>query len=501
MLDYETPLSGYHPAIGGSAGKGTHGGTAVERPDGMPTKQQADFVVSTKRELLDAVQVDGATVYIDDDIDVTGAQNVWLGDNVTVVGGYCDPEIPGRGPILKNDYYHRHIFRTRSPTTWYGVAFKGPNTQYFDPRDRAAPSSEWNSDHPSDWYSGGVHAYPRNGTVRFIGCAFWGWTLAGVELGAKGVETDAEVYRCSFFDSPMETAGYGIEHYNGRVDVRYCFFDTSRHGISGFGHETEEIHVTDSVFGPGPWSGHALDMHDLGANIDGAGDVAGRYLRADRCTFQGTRDVRGYDQEGLAIRGVSTEQSHVRDSHFWHAQKPVPTGNEGDAYRQAVDGSWRNFKAENNHFGQPVKDGFGAPRASQDEETEQPAEPTTMKLTVHGRGISGRYEIVVKGDVEPTGDVEGNDEMTDIGNGRTKIAGGIVGKDDTYVLSDDAIPERGTWTTPVRVTLNGEDITGQITPVEMSRRLDEQDKRIDNFRGWLGSQLNSLRIVPGGRNE
>lgn len=517
MLDFESPLSDYNakPEIGGSAGKNTHGGS-IDRPDGMPTKSDADHVVSTKKELLDAITQDGVTVWLDrsvDEIDITGAKNVWIGEDITLVGGFCDPKVDGRGPVLKNDYYHRHIFRTRSPVTFYGVAFRGPNTEYFDPRERVQ-SSDWNSDNLDDWFSSGIHAHPSkgNGTCKFVGCEFWGWTLAGIEIGAKNYMTQAVVERCSFHDSPMETAGYGIEHYNGSVDVRHCFFDSSRHGISGFGHRNEEIHVKDSVFGPGPWSGHALDMHDLGANIDGAGNVAGRYLRADRCTFMGTRDVRGYDQEGLAIRGVPVEESRVSDSHFYHSSKPDPTGEEGDAYRQAVEDGWKRFTPENNHFGKEPKDGHGAPRVQEkpaeddeDKETENPSgtptapDDSTMKLTIHGRGTSGEYEIVVHGTVKPTGNIEDNDSIENLGNNRRKVSGGIVGAADTFELGENATIERAWFTAPARITKNGEPIdTGSLVAAEADRRLTEQSKRIDQLRNWVTGRLDSLNIVIGG---
>lgn len=112
MLSHESALRGYSRKIGGSAGNGTHGGS-IERPKGMPSRGDADRVVATKKELINAVQKDGATVWLDrsgDKIDVGGAKNVVFGDDVTIVGGFCDPSVEGRGPVIRQKHYERYLF-------------------------------------------------------------------------------------------------------------------------------------------------------------------------------------------------------------------------------------------------------------------------------------------------------------------------------------------------------------------------------------------------------
>lgn len=449
----------------------------------MPTESECDYVVKTASQLVSRIQENGVSIYISqepDVIDLSDVANVWMGSDITLVGGFCDPAIAGRGTYLRvEDAHPRTVFRSRSGAKLYGVPFKGPETEYFDPREKDR------YDQYEDWFSSGFFIYPENAAVVIHGCEFWGWTLSGVELGARNVETNARVVRCSFHDSPMETAGYGIEHYNGVVNAEYCFFDTSRHGISGFGHRGEEIHVRSSVFGPGPWSGHTLDMHGLDANIDGADHVAGRQITAKNCTFMGTRDVGGYDQEGLAIRGIPEEMSRSDKNHWFHDSKPTPPGEQGDAYRQEVEDDWKNFDPGESKFGPEIKNGFGAPRANEEDDS--------MQLAIHGRGTSGRYQIWVDGTVTPTSDIEGNDSITD--DGLTKIDGGIIGSTDTYELSDGATVERAWFSAPARVTLNGEPIdTGPLVAIEAQRRMDAMEQNI------LGTIQETFRNITFGDN-
>lgn len=488
----------------------------------MPTRDDADHVVTTKNGLLNAVTKDNATVYIADDIDVSGAKNVRLGDNVTLVGGFCDPNVTsngGRGPVIRQKHYERHLFISKwgkAPTLW-GVSLRGPNTSYFDPRDRVK-SSDWDSDSADDWYASGLWCYDES-ELEVYGCEFFGWTLAGLEIGSRGHKTPATIERSSFHHCIMETLGYGIEHYNGDVWVDRCFFDACRHGFSGFGYPGETVDITNCVIGPADdtegWCGHALDMHKLEDNLHNGDWTAGGHFRIRNCTSMCTWDLNGYDQEGFAIRGTSEEPSWEDKNHWFQKKKPKAPGKQGDAYRQEVQDrseGWQNFEPRDSVYGEMtpanVSSEYGAPRASErageddeDEQTDDPSEQPatdTMQLTVHGKGIAGRYWIVVKGSAEATGNIEDNDQIKDIGNDRVELTGGIVGAADTYELSDGAIPERAGFGAPCRISLDGEDITGHIAPVESNRRFDELQQRIDNVRQWVGNQLDSLSIVSGG---
>lgn len=509
-LDHEPPLSGFARTTGGSAGEGTHGGTDIKRPDGMPTKADCDVVTSTADQFASAVQRDNTSVYVDATIDMTDyvSENggIDMGSNVTLVGGFCDPSIPGRGPEIVCDTNGHRLLTScygTAPTLW-GMSFRGPRLDYHDP------------DHTADDFdskqSTALFCYDDNGTFRVIGSEFRGWTMAGVEVGAKTHKTEAEIRRCSMHKNQMEHLGYSIQHYNGFMSVTDSFFDRCRHAISSFGYPTGGYAVATSVFGPGPWAGHQIDIHGLANNINTDSDVAGQFVRVYRCTVMGTEDVRGYGQEGLAIRGVPANKepgSYVDKTHFYHPNEPSPTGEQGDAYRQETS-EWDNFEPRDNHFGESVADGYGAPRATderpaeddEDTDTEDPSGTPTapdqsMKLTIHGKGSSGRYEIWLDGSAEATGNIEGNDSIEQ-SDGLTKVSGGIVGAADTYDLSDGATLERAWFKAPVRVTLDGEPIdTGPLVAAEAQRRFDEQSQRLDELREWIKGVGESLRSFGG----
>lgn len=365
-LSHESPLQGYARNICGSAGKGTHGGSAVQRPVDMPTKDDATDIVSTASGLISAVQNDNAVVYVEDSITLDTSETTSISENVTLVGGFCDPTIPGRGPVIKQEKLENPdpdgdpqnaVFKSRAgnaPTLW-GVSMRGPNVEYFDPSDPYAHSNA------------GIWSMNSEGTFEAIGCEFWGWTFAGIALGSASVETSAEVIRCSFHHNLMEGLGYGIEQYNGHLWCDRSFFDACRHGITSYGHPEASWELTESVVGPNDWAGHAMDMHDYADNNRG-----GHHFHVRDCTFKitkgipGTTGSRTEGQEGIAQRGVSVAGDEIWGCDFWHSSRPVEPGDQGDAFRQETPrqrDSWENFDPHDNAFGGP-NEGFGAPRAT-----------------------------------------------------------------------------------------------------------------------------------------
>lgn len=501
MLEHETPLSGYSRKIGGSSGKGTHGST-VAKPDGMPNRKDADYRVTSPRELRKAMKDDNAIVYVTDDIDIAEQDTIWCGDGLTLISDYCNPNVSGTGPVIRhrrtdNDVYTRKCFAHTGgkPIEMYGVYAHGPRTDYFD-ADHNAPEFD-------EITSTFLHEYAPDsaGVFKAAGCRFTGWTLAGLELGAKGYETRAEIRRSTFERNRAEHLGYGVELYNGHLSVRDSFFDANRHSIAGFGYPTCGYAVADSVFGPDTVS-HVLDMHSLANSLSDGDETAGAYLRAYQCSFMPTVDELGRAQEGIAIRGEPVESdpaSYADKCHFWHEAKPTPTGDQGSAYRQETR-EWVNFEPRDNHFGSSQKDGYGAPRAKkpvEDEpepQPEQPDEPTmTKQLNVHATSGPGEYRIVVEGDAEPGPKTEANDVVNDNGDGKTEITGEIWGGTDTYELADDAKPIYAVPRARVKITLDGTDITSELIGPGLARELDNQQSTIDKLR----SRLESVKLVWG----
>lgn len=464
VLPNEEPFRGYAKELGGSAGPETRGGQ-VQRPEEMPTRKECDYVVKTKKQLLKVIGEAEATIYVADDIDVTGAQNVRVGKNVTLVGGRCDPDVTmngGRGPIIKQDYFHRHLFITRHSLSMYGIVLEGPETKHFDPRDRLRSNSDWNVDKASDWYASGLFVYPPKDEpeVKIVGCEFFGWTFAGVECGSKGNETRIHFDRCFGHHNQMETLGYTIQHYNGIMSVTRCLFDKCRHAIASFGYPTGGYAVAECVFGPGPWYGHAADMHCLANNLSDGDRTAGKYCNFYRCSFYSNWDGADYPQEAVAVRGKPENLSYLDKCDFPnHDELPDPTGDQGSAYRQETEWAdnpdeWQNFEPRDNIAGSAFEPGYGAPVAK-----EEPLSKPVQTLTIQGKGQkqSGEYWVYLDGKSKPTSDVDNNDEVQTV-DGETVIHGTIRAGTDSFNLDANA-QLTGVWfSTPAVARIDGKHI-------------------------------------------
>lgn len=493
-LPHETPLTGYSESIGGSAGNGTHGGNVS--PPSNWQGENYDYEAENYDQFVNAVQDSGARVRVADHIIIPpDADTVWFADDVTVEGDWCDPSVKGTGHWIRlkkqdDGVYPRKVFGHQggTPPSLLGVYALGPETEYFDP--------DHESDHFGELTSSFFHemADADDGLFEVRGSRFSGWTLAGLEIGAKSHRTNAEVSRTTFCMNMMEHLGYGVEHYRGDIWFDRCFLDTCRHGIAGFGYADETIDVTNSLFGPGPWAGHTLDMHGLANNTNEDTDVAGKHLRARNCTFLGTRDVGGYDQEAIAIRGVSESESQVYNCEFAHPNPPNANkpNTQGEAVRQEVSGDngWENLRLWNNVYNAPKSNSdVGAPMSNRkpgkDNGNKNPGKPTspgqptspgngesdtgggekeltepTQKVVVEGRAPQSSYWLFVNGDAKNVEDQgEAGDKVVD--NGDETVIKGVVndGWKDHYELSKDAHFKRAWFGGHVEVLLDEEPVS------------------------------------------
>lgn len=470
-LNHEDSLNEFGIAadVGGSAGNGTHGGYRVKRPDDMPTKDDCDVVVSTAGELITAVQKDDITIYLDENagkILFKGPRDIPMGNGVTIVGQYCDPNYPGRGTFIKQDYYHRNLFISAygDPPTFWGVPLIGPmlaaddlhgrqlmeEEVYFDPR-----SDERTNDgklQPEAWYASGLHTYDTDSDFLFHGCEFAGWSVAALEIGAKGYQTDGDIIRCSFHDNLMETLGYGVEAYNGHQWYDRCFGDRNRHWISGYGYATQSYELTESFGGDGETAGHHVDMHETTAEEN----TGGHHVKIRNCSFASMTDLTGSDQEAYAQRGVPVGEDELWNNCFVHPTEPNEPGSQGDAYRQETPeqrDEWEHFSPYDNIFGRVTHPDYGAPLEGE----EAYAVVETKPLTLIGEGGTTYYEITIAGNAfrkhaADDGEVINND------NGTATVAGSIGPYRDTFAVSEDASIKELLIDGPVTIKLDGDTI-------------------------------------------
>lgn len=509
-LDHEGPLAGYHPKIGGSADPEgeTHGGNNVSRPDAMPTKSDCDHVVRNVREFSNAATEDNTSIYIDEtvdeidiSVDVRANGGINIGSGLTIVAGFCDPNIPGRGPeiVCETNGYRALISGYGEAPTLWGVSMRGPRLDYFDPDHTA-------SDFPTK-QSTGLFCHDTEGTLEVYGSEFRGWTMAGLEIGARNRETTAEVQRSSFHHNQMEHLGYGIQQYNGTLECDLCFFNRNRHAIAGFGWPSQSYTVKRSLLGP-EGLGHGFDEHCLANNLDSqqlldqfeyGGKTAGGNIEIEETTMMLTRDIKGRRQESFAHRGRTIGEARLEKIHFWHTERPQQPNVQGNAYRQEMD-EWTDFYVEDSAFGpEQLTDGIGAPRArkghedddqpEQEDPSGQPNE-TMPQLMIHGRGPSGEYRIEVDGDVSPGPTMDKVESINDLGDNRHEITGRISHATDSFELADDATPISASIDVPARITVDGDDRTAELVGPGASIRFDEQQGQLNH----LQAQLDKLRL-------
>lgn len=469
VLKHEGPLKGYHRQIGGSAGAGTHGGPDVEQPtfdDGsIPTRSDADYRVSNYNQLEDACSDAGATIYIDDDINMTGGR-ITLADGITLVGQYCDPSVDGPGNELKhpdndaNDYnsFFRHGIGT--PTKLYGVSMRGPREYRSDPDHEADDFEDllvyglWERTNVGD------------GLCEIVGCRFTGFTHAGVVLGTKNRLTEADIRKCSFHMNNANHYGYGVEQYNGDLLIKNCFFDDCRHWTAGFGWHDEETDIVNCVGGPGPGLSHAWDKHGLHNNISGDDNTAGHHLRMRNCTTMQTELPDGRPQEAVKIRGVPVETSWFRNCHFYHEDPPSKSNpNQIQVIRQEND-EWENVDTssfDTNHYGSggPPK-GIGAPPAENEPEPEpepdngdnETMDHPYQRLIIHGGSDKCDYKLLVDGEAELE-EEEKSDAVTSTEDG-TVIEGHVYGNwYDVFHIEMNAEIVKATFNGSCTVAIDG----------------------------------------------
>lgn len=484
-IKHQDPLEGYDRRIGGSAGKGTHGGTEVSQPEGYPSRSDWDYEVSTPDELVKLIQEDNVIVGLDPDVDefiINGYNEVTPGKNTTLVGHYCNPNVDGRGPVIRKTHYEKCFLKTRQPFHMYGVSLRGPMRGYFDPRERSKRKGL-----PEEaWYSSGVWVMTDKDepTSSFAGCEFWGWTWAGAVLGAKNYETKARFERCSFHECLMETMGYGVTQFDGHAEFDLCFFDKCRHAVAGFGYPTETCRIKRCLAGPGEWAGHVFDRHELSDE----NPVAGKWIRISRTTMMNDISIGPngeYRDECVKFRGIPEEASWIKKCHFSKKyKKPQNGGEDGDAYLQKRADGWKNLYVEDNIYGPEKVDGRGAPTQDKnDEKGDEPDGDDTpgQKLTIEGKGPSIKYCAIVDGEVTKGDRADKAESIGKTQDGNTAVKGRVSTAKDTFQLAEGAQLMQFRTHGPIDVKINGEKIDiGDLVAANMQKQIEGLRKKLDN---------------------
>lgn len=315
-----------------------------QSPPALADKSKATHVVTDKDSFLSAIKNEGAYVWVPGDarIDLTGVVDAPVSHDVTIASNRNHAQGKRGGHIYVGDFSSdsgQDVLRSYAKNlTITGLRLEGPDTSWIKTYDSGKKRA-------FGLFLGANNVFHNNEA--------YGWTFSPFLSGSRG-RTPSHTYSYNHIhDCLLEGLGYGAELYNGQHEFAYNYFDRTRHAIAGFGYDTNGYEAHHNIVGPEPLS-HPFDMHDLGSNVSGGGNVAGGTINIHDNAFLFTTDIRGNPQEAIAIRGVPADRCDIKNNYFLHSSKPDGTGDQGSAYRQEED-SWKNVYAEGNTFGEDLR--------------------------------------------------------------------------------------------------------------------------------------------------
>lgn len=306
----------------------------VSREDRV-TATDATHVVRSEDDLRSALSDAGATVWLPEDAEllIEGPTPIPIASNVTFASNRALDG--GQGALIETTTYRPTVFKSHgSGIRITGLRVKGPETVYFDPREKPRPESTY--------YSRGFELFGDG--IEIDHCELFGWTSAAVSLGARDTPTGSRVHHNAIHHNQMQTLGYGIDARNGEHVIEWNYFDSNRHSVAGFGHRQNGYEARFNIVGPHAVR-HAFDMHGLSENLSGyTGSLAGKYLRVHQNVFTLT------DAAAVVLRGASDQRSWVTNN--WCAAVPLLSfdGRRSIIRQTAVDSPVR-FRVADNHYG------------------------------------------------------------------------------------------------------------------------------------------------------
>lgn len=333
-------LAGCMYSGGGSGGMGVGGDVPVQP---SVSRDQADVAVSSAAELeREANRGNGQVVWIEDgaEIDMTG-RSISVRD-VAIAGGRRDDY---EGPLVyTEDHGHMSpafrggagdgLITLERNARISGIRLRGPSYDYYDSGAYPGfiPYPDFGSNSPSErtnfyrqWHSRGVTLL--GDSTMIDNSEVFGFSTHGIVVGDSVMAPRPTISSCVVHNCMQSSQGYCIDVKRGMPTISGCYFDAARHVICGFGHVDCGYHVQGCYFGPHN-SGHVLDMHRLGQNLDSTSSNpesgiykwrAGGTMIVEGCRFHGTtviEDARGggRSNELVHVRGVPLEGFLLRNN-------------------------------------------------------------------------------------------------------------------------------------------------------------------------------------------
>ena len=286
-----------------------------------------DYLVSTRQELLDALELAGAaqTVYVADTarIDLTGLKNLTLRGGVTLASGRGQDGSEG-GWLFSDEIDTLPLFKaTGSGVRVTGLRIQGPDTLR---RTEQMTELSRQGQYYSIPNSRGIQTtHPQ---LQVDNCELWGWSHAAVFL-QKG-STDNHIHHNFMHHNQRHGLGYGVVLDQSDALIEANLFDWGRHHIAGTGRPGTSYEARFNIVLENANS-HSFDMHG-GRDRDDGTDIAGDLMLIHHNTF------RAADVTAIVIRGVPQESAEIYNNWFLHA---TPTS----AVRQTnATGNFRYYK-------------------------------------------------------------------------------------------------------------------------------------------------------------
>ncbi|MDL5362763.1 right-handed parallel beta-helix repeat-containing protein [Halalkalicoccus sp. NIPERK01] len=409
------------PAPSGEVGGG-------EGYDRTVSPADADVVVSTREELLSALEGGSKTIYVADDavIDLS-ARRITIPGGVTLASGRGREGSPGA--LITADERASRLFQIyEEGVRITGLRFRGHRVGYYDPA-----GSAWDND------SLALRAYAD---CEIDNCELYGWTHAAIGIGRHGsdpLDSDAHVHHCSIHDNMMEGLGYGVVVYRGDPLIEHNYFDGNRHSIAGGGGPGCSYEARYNLQGPNGLI-FGFEMHRPG----------GDRIDVHHNTFELVENRSGNTTAAVAIRGTPGSGARVTDNWFFNPTDPggdrLADGSPVIQYYTDAGGSgWDEVTLSGNHFGsdEPPAD-VGHPRETDDDRDV---------LTVAGRGSTAHYEFSVSDEVEKSTEYGGTINDYDSIDG-SRVTGRTTREPDSYAFTGEVTDFEAS--APVDVWVNGE---------------------------------------------
>lgn len=286
-------------------------------------EKNADFVVTTKQELVTAIKSakNGDVIYLPSStqLDMTGYSNLKLNDGIQLIG---DKDI-NNGPLIyvKKGQTDPLFIISGSNVVISGIRFFGPdefnkkgNAQFTKEKLAFYTSRSKKTGVPLETYRKMYAIEPmkcflaenqnKKITFEINNCEFQGWPHAGIMIGknAKGNICFNYIHNNKHYG-----LGYGVCLTWGTAIIQGNYFNDNRHSIAGTGAKGSGYEASYNIVGP-LGTAQAFDMHGGKDRGDGT-NIAGSYVVIHNNEFE-------IENNAIVIRGIPEKGAKIYKNIF-----------------------------------------------------------------------------------------------------------------------------------------------------------------------------------------